>query len=113
MTVDAYLAGLGGERRERVAAVVAAARATGAVEAIEYGMPVFRKGDAMFGVANRAGYVSLYFDGRDDLVQRVIAGDPKLKHGKGCVTVTDARPMPVAAVEGALGELFGQTPTRP
>lgn len=107
MTVDDYLAGLPDGRRGRVAAIIAIARATGAAETIDYGMPVFRRGGAMFGIANRSAYVSLYFDARTDLADRVIASDPRLKRGKGCINVTDARPMPVDAVGEVLADLFG------
>ncbi len=106
--IDAYLAGLTPKRAGRVGAVVALLRRThpDLAETIEYKMPIFRKGEAYFGVADRAQYVSLYLGCVPGLCAEVLASDPRLKGGKGCVNVTDSREMPLAALERALAKLF-------
>lgn len=104
--VDAYLATLDGVRAERVAAVVALVRERdGIAEAIEYGMPMFRRGEASFAVKSWKSYVSLYV-GRAG-ADRLLASDAKLKRGGGCVNVTDGRPMPLGPLEEVLAEIFG------
>ncbi len=103
--VDAYLATLDGVRAERVAAVVALVRKRdGIAETIENGMPTFKRGEAYFAVKSQKNYVSLYI-GRAG-ADRIVAGDPKLKRGGGCVNVTDARPMPLDVLDAALGDKF-------
>lgn len=104
MSVDDYLAALTPLRRERVAAVRAAAHAAypDVTESIEWKMPVFRRGpDRWIAVASQKSYVSVYLRSVE-WAATVAATDPRLGHGKGCVNIKDTAAMPVAAIAEAV-----------
>jgi hypothetical protein len=105
--VDAYLATCPPAQAERLAAVRALALAVpGVTEGMDWNMPVFRRGEQWFAMANRAAYISIYLhDGA--LVAALVAGDPKLKSGKGCLNIPDRAAMPLAALEGAIRQRLG------
>ena len=105
--VDAYIAALPPLRRDRLAAARAMIHAQfGDVrEAIEWKMPVFRRGAAFVGIASQKSYVSVYL-GCADTARRLIASDPRLKGGKACVNITDSTPWPDEALRAAIVQVL-------
>jgi uncharacterized protein YdhG (YjbR/CyaY superfamily) len=86
--VSSYLAEVPQERREVLAAIRDLCRSelTGFTEAMEYGMPSYRRdgGDIEVAFASQKQYISLYVSRPDvmDAHAELLAGLP---HGKGCI----------------------------
>ncbi|MGL4541195.1 MAG: DUF1801 domain-containing protein [Polymorphobacter sp.] len=110
--VDAYIAALPPLRRDRLEAARAMIHAQfGDVrEAIEWKMPVFRRGaagpGAFVALASQKSYVSVYFSDQE-AARLLTASDPRLKGGKACVNITDSTPWPEAAVHDAIAAALG------
>lgn len=105
--VDAYIAAAAPLRRERLETLRALVHAVapGAVEAIEWKMPVFRLGKQWVAMANQKSYLSVYL-GCEARAAAVVATDPRLKGGKACVNIGDRAAVPVAALEAAVREVL-------
>ncbi len=97
--VDAYIAKLEPLRRERMLALRAFihGEASDVVERIEWKMPVFGRGDRWVAVASQKSYISVYLRCESG-AQAVVASDPRLKGGKGCVNISDRAELPLAAL---------------
>ena len=107
MTVDEYIAAAAPLRAERLRAVRAVIHrvAPGVAESIEWKMPVYRLGDRYVGTASQKSYLSLYIGKAQ--VDALAAAVPGLKHGGGCLNITDRRPLPPAdLLEGAIRARF-------
>ena len=104
--VDAYIAAQPEKRRPRLEAIREAAHRAvpGLTESIEWKMPVFRKGAQWFGLSNRAQYVSLYIGAAR--VDRLVALEPRLRHGKACLNIVDNIALPAAALEAEFQDIF-------
>ncbi len=101
--VDAYIAALAPLRRDRLTALRALVHAVApdAVERIEWKMPVFGRGERWVAIASQKSYISVYLRCQDG-AQAVIATDPRLKGGKGCVNIPDRADLPLAALGPAI-----------
>jgi hypothetical protein len=103
----AYIAACPPLRAERLAAIRALALALpGVSESMEWNMPVFRRGDEWFAMANRAAYISIYLHDVG-LVAALVAADKALKSGKGCLNVPDRAALPLAALDAAIRQRLG------
>ncbi len=105
--VDAYIAALPPERAARLSAIRDAAHAEwpDIAERIEWKMPVFQRGERWFAAASQKSYLSLYLR-NVDLVSRIVATDPKLKQGKGCLNVRDTAALPIGAIREGIREVL-------
>lgn len=101
--VDAYLARATPLRRERLQTLRALVHmiAPDVTEAIEWRMPVFRRGERWVAMADQKSYLSIYL-GCEARAAAVVASDPRLKGGKACVNIGDRADLPVAALEPAI-----------
>jgi len=103
MTVDDYIAAAPPLRAERLRAIRAIVHrvAPHVVESIEWKMPVYRVGERYFATASQKSFLSLYIGKAQ--VDALTAAVPGLKHGGGCLNVTDAKPLPPEELlEGAI-----------
>jgi hypothetical protein len=103
--VDDYIATLSPLRAARVASVRRLAHAAfpDIVEAIDWKMPVFRRGDQYVAVASQKQYLSVYLSCLP-LAEQVVASDPQLRGGKSCVNIRDSVAMPEAALAAAIAK---------
>ena len=104
--VDAYIAALPPNRQVRLTELREATHRAvpGLVESIEWKMPVFRRGEQWFGMSSRAQYTSLYIG--EARVARLVAADPRLRHGKACLNIQDSIALPLAAIEAEIADVF-------
>ena len=94
MSVDDYIAAAPPLRAARLAAIRAIVHrvAPGIAESIEWKMPVYRLGERYLATASQKSYLSLYIGKAQ--VDALAAAVPGLKAGKGCLNITDTRPLP-------------------
>ncbi len=110
--VDAYIAAAPPLRRERLEALRALVHrlAPDVEEVIEYRMPLFRRGDKWIAMASQKSCLSVYLHCQPHAAA-IVATDPRLKGGKGCVNIVDSANLPLAALEPAIaGILAGEPP---
>lgn len=110
--IDAYIAAATPERQAKMRAVRAAVHAASSdvTEGMDWKMPVFRKGERYFALANQKSYVSLYF-GCDmarctAIVAALKGSDRRLKSGKSCLNVPDGVPVPLQGLAEAIREVL-------
>ncbi len=103
LTIDDYIAAAPLVRAERLRVLRAAVHrvAPQAVESIEWKMPVYRVGERYVAMAAQARYLSVYLGCATVDAIKAATG---LKGGKGCLNITDAQPLPLAALEAAFKE---------
>lgn len=107
--VTAYIDALPPKRQQRLSELREASHRAvpGLAESIEWKMPVFRKGERWFGMSSRAQYTSLYIG--EARVNRLVALEPRLRHGKACLNIQDSVPLPLAAIEAEIADIFAAT----
>ncbi len=100
--IDAYIAAAPPKRAERLIALRDAVHRAvpGVTESIEWKMPVYRFGENYVATAAQKNYLSVYIGAVE---AAGIAAASGLKGGKGCLNITDSRPLPVELIEAAFG----------
>ncbi len=103
--VDAYIAAASPLRAERLAALRALVheQVPDIDEAIDWRMPVFRRGEAWIAMASQKSYISVYLRCMDGAAA-IAATDPRLKHGKGCLNIPDRAEVPLAALAPVISD---------
>jgi uncharacterized protein YdhG (YjbR/CyaY superfamily) len=104
--VDAYIAAQTPLRRERLTALRDAIHraAPDVAESIEWKMPIYRRGERFIGTASQKQYLSVYIG--QEAVAAVLAAAPGLKSGKGCLNITDTKPLPLDALAEQIAKKF-------
>ena len=103
--VDAYIAALEPLRRERLEALRALVHSLypDVTERIDWKMPVFSRGEQWIATASQKSYVSVYLRSVDG-VASIVAGDKRLKSGKGCLNIPDSADVPLDALAPVIKE---------
>jgi uncharacterized protein YdhG (YjbR/CyaY superfamily) len=103
-TVDEYLTELPDERREAMTVLrrLIHESVPGLQEEMAYGMPTFKKGEILVGLASQKQYISIYLD--VDLVEKHRAGLGKADCGKSCVRARKLADLPLDTVRIILQE---------
>jgi uncharacterized protein YdhG (YjbR/CyaY superfamily) len=103
--VDAYIEVLEPLRRDRLTAIRALVHSLypDVSERIDWKMPVFSRGKQWIAAASQKSYVSVYLRSVDG-VASIVAGDKRLKSGKGCLNIPDSADMPLAALAPIIRE---------
>lgn len=106
VTVDAYIAEAPAERREALTRLRDLCREvlTGVEESIAYGMPIWRRGEAMVvAFASQKNYIALYA-GRT-AIERHAAALGGIDCGKGCIRYKRQGALDFAVVRSILRDI--------
>lgn len=105
-TVDEYIEGLEGDRREAIISLreVLNASIPGLDESMRYGMPTYSRGNQVYAFASQKQYVSLYV--RDtDVMHNHADRLGKVSLGKNCVRFTKLDDLDLDATAEMLREM--------
>ncbi len=89
------------ELKARFEQVVPVARLT-----MRYKMPTFEKGNHWACLGNQKHHISVYFCS-EAIIAPVVANNPKLNCGKGCVRIRDTQDVPVEDLVDAFKRAMG------